>query len=222
MKKRKFNARIFIVILVIIALIAEISILLYIAKNGKNKEELNNNYILNDFDEISKYEIQEQEEAFKKEVNDKNTLRYSIIESSDDTISLEYAYVTNKYTKIKLSYNIEKIENYDNLSEEEKENIQTKELEKIEYEEKAGYPYIETSKGKKIIPNRTDDSDGGRLVSVDGNCEWYDTFPLTAKDVTEELILYFINENNKEIKIKLIKEKWTKETWFSLLRGLRK
>ena len=61
-----------------------------------------------------------------------------------------------------------------------------------------------TSNGKKYTPQRTNDGDGGRtLTSPTGIYEWNDTFPLTTKDATDNLILYFTKANNEIVELKL-------------------
>lgn len=208
--KRNFNYKILVLIIVILAMIAEIAILLNVALNDK-ENELSNNYILNDMDDFSKYAIEEQEAEFEKEINDTNTVHYIIEGTSDNSVALEYAYVTPEYTKIKFTYEIPK-EDYNTLPEEEKEKfmsqIMNKQMDIAIKEDHEGYPYIETINGKKIVPQRTDDSDGGRGIdSNTGICTWYDTFPLTIKDVTDSFTLCFLNEMGNEVKIELRKNK---------------
>lgn len=215
MEKKGLNRKLRIAIIIIILVLIEISIFSYIAWKDKrkaiNNEQIENDYILDRFDEISRYEIQQQEEEFKNEINDKDTIHYTMIESSNDSIILEYAYITPKYTKIKLSYDIKKNTDYKNLSENEKEEfmsqIMNKQMDLTIKEEQGGYPYIETSQKKKIVPQRTNDSDGGRGIdSNTGICTWYDTFPLTTKAKEECFELCFLDEIGKEIKIKLSKQ----------------
>lgn len=219
MKKNNSNRKSILAFAIIILALIEISIFSYIVwkdkRNTNNNEQIENDYMLDRYDEISKYEIQQQEEDLKKEINDKNTIHYTMIESSDNSVVLEYAYVTPNYTKIKLSYTdkneiyIDK--DYEKLTEEEKRNIQDRNLEirtkNIEYEERLGYPYIETLNGKEKVAQRTDDSDGGKTINGEtGYVLWNDTFLLSTNEATDELTLSFLNSTRNEIKIKLKKQ----------------
>lgn len=210
MEKKGLNRKLRIAIIIIILVLIEISILSYIAWKDKrkaiNNEQIENDYILDRFDEISKYEIQQQEEEFKKEINDKNTIHYTMIEASNDSIILEYAYVTEEYTKIKLSYKLNN--NFNSISKQKEAELIRKYNKTIkQLKEEEGDTYIETSDGKRYIPQRTNDGDGGRTVSTaTGIYEWHDTFPLTSKDTTENLILYFTKANNEIVKLELSKQ----------------
>ena len=204
--------KLLILLLLLVVFIFTIIYFYHIVKSREYGEK--NNIATND---VSIYENEinqmheEEKKQLMKELNDDTTYRYSIKESSDNTISLEYAYVTPKYTKIKLSYEIKENTDYKDLSENEKEEfmsqVMNKQMDLTIKEEQGGYPYIKTSQNKRIVPQRTSDSDGGRGIdSNTGVCIWYDTFPLTTKNVTDNFTLCFLNEEGNEVKIELNKK----------------
>ncbi len=172
--------------------------------NNQNRELILDNSI--DWKDDIKQLHEEEERKLKEEINDIKTENYIIKESTDNTILLKYAYVTEKYAKIELSY---KLNNNFNSTSKQKETELIRKYNKTikQLKEEEGDTYIETSDGKRYIPQRTNDGDGGRTVnSTTGIYEWHDTFPLTTKDTTENLILYFTKANNEIVKIELSKE----------------
>lgn len=199
------------IIVLILSIFILFILVLFMCKFNKN-DTVSNNSIDKDTFEVEPYkeEIEqmhkEEQEKLMQEIKDDNTYNYFIKESSDSTITLEYAYITDKYTKIKFSYVLPQ---KNNMSSVDMENKLRKEyntvLSNITSEEDT---YIETPNGEKYVPQRTSDADGGRTHSSQtGIYEWHDTFPITTKEATELFTLYFTNANNEVVKLELEKEK---------------
>lgn len=143
--------------------------------------------------------------------NSEIVYNYELMSSSDKTLTLSYANVNKDCMKIGFSFNNEPQydkESFYSLTEKEKENILDSEIEKYLNnisEEGSKYPYIKTSNEKIFYSTRSNDGDSiyGKNIFLGSN-DYSDTFSLTIDDATDELIVYFFNnENNQEIILNL-------------------
>lgn len=202
------------IIIVLFAFVIGLCCIYIQEKNNSKNYSSNKNNTQGEYlyqEELNRLHEEEQKQLMK-EINDEKTDNYIIKESSDTTISLQYAYVTENYIKIKLSYTLDKqpSNTYNSFSNEEKEDYLIRKFSealegtKMDNED----TWIITENKKTVIPERTSDGDGGRtLTSPTGIYEWHDTFPLTTEDATENLTLYFTKANNEIVILKLQKKK---------------
>lgn len=133
-----------------------------------------------------------------------DTIKYELVNCSEKSAILEYAYITPNYTKIQISYNNNNVIDDNILSNEEQmQNSFNNYLYSPLNDE---YPYLMTANNKKFKPVRQNDGDGYFSQNIYNNIFRYnDTFTLTTNDATDIIKIYFKNEKNQVSCIELKK-----------------